>query len=408
MGKSPMRFTTRAVQAIKPPASGQKDHWDPSMPGFGLRVSAGGRKSWIVMYRHEGVKRRYTFGNYQSMSLADARETAADTLRAVAHGTDPAGSKKAAREAETFADLAAEYLERHAKRKKRSWRKDALALKRDLLPRFGRMKARAVTRKDVLRMLDEIVERDAPIQANRTLEIIRKIYNWGIIREIVETNPCQMVEKPSAENHRQRVLTDDEIRAVWAAFEHETPRMTGLFKIRLLTAQRGDEVSHMRWQDIDMNSAWWTIPPQDTKNGLAHRVPLSQSAIEIIKGMQAKAAGSEWVFPSPRGQGPTTVLWKAAGRIRQRSGVSFVPHDLRRTAASRITGDLEINRLVVSKVLNHAETGVTAVYDRHSYDREKRQALDAWGRRLVEIISGMPATDSVVVPLAVGGETVQR
>ncbi len=404
MGKNSMRFTVRFIGAIKPPASGQKDYWDASLPGFGLRVSAGGRKSWVVMYRHEGLKTRYTFGTFPAMQLAAAREKAQDALRAVAHGANPAGSKKAARNAETFADLADEYLERHAKAKKRSWRKDALAIERDLLPRFGSMKAKAVARRDVLKMLDEIVERGAPIQANRTLEILRKIYNWGIAREIVEINPCHMVERPAPERKRERVLRGDEIRAVWEACEQETTRMCALFRLRLLTAQRGGEISHMRWSDIDCESDWWTVPGEYSKNGLAHRVPLSPAAKEIVDGMKEHAVGSEWVFPSPSGKGPTTVLWKAAGRIRERSGVEFVPHDLRRTAASRMTGDLVISRLVVSKILNHIETGVTATYDRHSYDAEKRHALDAWGARLQEIISGKKAETNVVLLAEAGAQ----
>ena len=120
--------------------------------------------------------------------------------------------------------------------------------------------------------------------------------------------------------------------------------------------------------------------------------------------MKEHAVGSEWVFPSPSGKGPTTVLWKAAGRIRERSSVEFVPHDLRRTAASRMTGDLVISRLVVSKILNHIETGVTATYDRHSYDAEKRRALDAWSARLQEITSGKKAETNVVLLAEAGAQ----
>jgi integrase len=355
------------------------------------------------MYRYQGIKRRLTLGTYPSLSLASAREQAADMLRSVAHGADPAASKKGARKAETFAELADEYLERHAKQKKRSWRKDELAIDRDLKPRFGRMKAKAVARKDVLKMLDEIQERGAPIQANRTLEILRKIYNWGIGREIIDANPCLRIERPSPENRRERVLTDDEIRAVWDACEHETPRMCRLFKLRLLTAQRGGEISRMRWGDVDMASAWWTIPPEHSKNGLAHRVPLSPPAMGILRQTAEGRPDSEWVSPSPSGKGATTVIWKAAARIRERSGVDFIPHDLRRTAASRMTGDLGVNRLVVSKVLNHVESGVTSVYDRHSYDPEKRRALDTWGVRLMEIVEGTQAAENVV-PLVAGNE----
>ncbi len=396
-------LTARFIDSIKPPAEGRTEYWDASTPGFGLRVAPSGRKTWVVMYRAGGRLRRLSLGTYPALSLGSAREVAKDALRDVAKGKDPAGIKQSERKAETFRELGEEYLERHAKKKKRSWKKDDLALRRDLLPAFGHRKAKDIKRKDVLRLLDGIVERGAPIGANRTLEILRKIYNWGIAREIVETNPCHMVERPAPENRRERVLSDDEIRAVWTAFERETPGMRAHFKLRLLTAQRGGEVSHLRWSDIDMDAGWWTIPPEYSKNGLAHRVPLSPSALEIVREMEVGRNGSDWVFPSPSGRGPTTVLWKATGRIRESSDVEFVPHDLRRTAASRMTGDLGINRLVVSKVLNHVESGVTATYDRHSYDAEKRHALDAWGARLEEIVSGRKRVANVV-PLATAGE----
>ena len=154
----------------------------------------------------------------------------------------------------------------------------------------------------------------------------------------------------------------------------------------------------MRWEDID--SVWWTIPPDFTKNGLAHRVPLSEPAVEILEELRVTARKSEWVLPSPTGNGPLRSVWRAMNSIRKNTGVEFVPHDLRRTGASRMTGNLGITRLVVSKVLNHVETGITATYDRHSYDREKRQALDTWGARLLEILSGKEQAANVVqIPL---------
>ena len=132
MTASRLRFTARSVETIKPPPCCQKDYWDANLPGFGVRVSAAGRRSWVVMYRSGGIKRRLTLGTYPATSLAAAREQAADALRAVAHGGDPAASKKSAREAETFAELSDEYLERYAKARKRSWKKDEKAIERDL------------------------------------------------------------------------------------------------------------------------------------------------------------------------------------------------------------------------------------------------------------------------------------
>ena len=399
-----IKFTVRSIEAIKPPKSGQVDYWDSALGGFGLRMTYRGRKTWNVMYRHGRRKRRMTIGTFPSLSLADARDKAKDVLRAVAKGRDPAGERRDELAADTFGEMAEEYIRKHAMIRKRSWRKDRQILDRDLLPRFGHRKAADITRREVNDLLDGIKERGAPIQANRTLEIIRKIYNWGIGREIVAANPCQGIEKPSAEHQRERVLSDDEIRAVWAAFDLETPLIAGMFKLRLITAQRGGEISYMRKADVDWGSGWWTIPGEFTKNGLAHRVWLSEPGTQILEDLLPLSDGSRWVFPSPRGDKPITVIWKALDRIRTNSGVGFVAHDLRRSAATRMTGDLGISRLTVSKILNHVESGVITVYDRASYDGQKRQALEAWGQRLAEIIDNAAPLGNVVT-LAAGNET---
>lgn len=399
------RLTIRFIDSIKPPKTGRVEYWDAGTPGFGLRVGASGRKSWVVMYRVRGDKRlrRATLGTYPSITLADARDFARADFHAAANGRDPAEERKADREADTFGELANQYLEKYAKKHKRSWFKDEQALNRDLLPRFRHRKAASIRRREVIALLEEIADRGAPVGANRTLEIMRRIYNWGIEREIIDMNPCQRIKKIGVERRRERVLNDDEIRAVWAAFEQETPRMCAHFKLRLLTLQRGGEISRMRWNDLDLSSGWWTIPPEFTKNGLSHRVPLSSLTKQIIEDMRSHSDGSEWVLPSPTGNGPLRVFWRAIAAIKEHSKVEFVPHDLRRTGASRLTGDLGLSRFLVGQVLNHVETGITATYDRHSYDREKRQALDAWGRRLMEIVSGERAAANVV-PLPTRGK----
>ncbi len=407
VGKGQHTFrTVRSLEAVKPPKSGRIETWDEDVRGLGLRVSASGRKTWVLMYRVRGDKRlrRATLGTYPTLTLADARDEARTDLRAAAKGRDPASERKAERQAETFGEMAEDYIERYAKKRKRSWFKDRQALDRDLLPRFRHRKAAGIKRREVITLLEEIADRGAPIGANRTLEIIRRIYNWGITQEIVTENPCRLIEKVGVEHQRDRVLSDDEIRAVWTALEGETPRMRDLFRLRLLTAQRPGEVSRMRWEDIDMVSTCWTIPPEFSKNDLSHRVPLSPPAIDILRQVDGYGDEKGWVFPSPTGKGPLRAVWRAMGNIRKKTGAEFVPHDLRRTAATRMTGDLGIARLTVAKVLNHAEKGVTATYDRHAYDREKRQALDAWGTRLVDILSGKQAAVNVV-PLAATRET---
>ena len=399
-----LKFTARGIEAVKPPKAGQVDYWDTSIPGFILRVSYGGRKAWGLVYWHERRRRRLSLGAYPALSLADAREKASDALREVAHGKDPAADKQAQKKAETFGEMAAEYVEKHSKKKKRSWRTDELAFERDLLPRWRHRKASSITRKEVVRLLDGICERGASVQANRVLEILRKSYNWAISRDIVTFNPCVGIERPTDEHARDRVLRDSELRAVWAALADEIPSVATAFKLRLLTAQRGQEVETMRLEDIDRENDWWTIPAERSKNGRSHRVPLSPQARVVLDEYLAGDDRSEgWVFYTPLRDGPMTILWRTAQDIGNRAGVAFVPHDLRRTAASKMTG-MGIPRLTVSKLLNHAEAGITQIYDRHSYDPEKKQALDAWGARVEQIVAGKPSdlADEKVVPMRRG------
>jgi len=154
--------------------------------------------------------------------------------------------------------------------------------------------------------------------------------------------------------------------------------MAGLIRLRLLTAQRGGELLGAKWEEFDLASGWWTIPASRSKNKLSHRVPLSPQALGIVKDLHEISSKSEWVFPSPVKKCPHVHhAQKAFERLVERSGVKFRGHDLRRTAASLMVGG-GVPRLVVSKILNHVETGITAVYDRHGYDAEKRAALDFW------------------------------
>ncbi len=383
-------FTVRKIDSLRAPDRGQVDYWDTGLPGFGIRVSQGGRKSWIVMYRVGRRKRRFTLGSYPPMTLAEARKDAKAALVVAQKGGDPAHEKKVARMAETFSQIAELYIEGHAKPNKKSWKLDEQALDRDVVPRLGAFRAKDITRRDIRDMVEHIVARGAPIQANRTFEIVRRLFNWAIGEDYLTTNPCQGISKPAKENRRDRVLKEDEIRAVWQAMEAEQPLVAAMFKLRLITAQRGGEIASMRWEDLDLATGWWTIPAERSKNGLSHRVPLSAQAHTIVEEVQGQETDCQWLFPSPKPGRHMEQLAQATKHIRERAGVEFVPHDLRRTAASYMTS-MGIPRLTVKKILNHVERDVTATYDRHSYDHEKRQALDAWGRRLEEILSGSAA-----------------
>lgn len=385
------------------------DYFDTSLPGFSLRVSEKGIKTWCVSYRFGGKWTRYTFASFPVIKLAEARQTAADALHDVAHGINPATKKKVERNSETFDYLASEYLERHAKLKKKSWGEDERIIKTDLLPVFGGTRAKDITRRDVRALLDRKAT-TAPIMANRIRATLRKMFNWGILNEIVESNPVYLVPVPAKDRQRDRILTENEIKTVWKALDNEVRDAdkshrkrqaftAGSLKLRLLTAQRGGEVMSMEWTEIDGD--WWTIPGTKTKNGLTHRVPLTPFALRITEDMKLLAEGegkkkkalSQFVFPSPKGNSPIANPQKALERLHKTTGISFRGHDLRRTAASMMTS-MGIQRLTVQKILNHVEPGVTAVYDRHSYDKEKRQALESWSKRLMVLVSGLEEADA--------------
>ncbi|MEP7309166.1 MAG: integrase arm-type DNA-binding domain-containing protein [Acidobacteriota bacterium] len=413
-----VNLTVRKVQSLKPPQHGQADYWDDSVPGFGVRVAASGRKSWTVYYRYHKRKRRLSLGTFPTVPLVDARERARAALNKVAAGEDPAAEKILSREAGTLGELVTEYLQRHAKRHKKSWRNDQWMIDRHMLPRWRHVKARDVSRPDVRALIESVADGGAPILANRLLALVRKMFNFAIEREWRSDNPCQGLRPPGVEKGRDRVLSDGEIKKIWDALEPEQPPMSALFRLRMLTAQRGGEVRRMRWENVDLKTGWWTIPAEFAKNGIAHHVPLNAPACEILKelrewqetrleevndGRRIKKwepkKFSEWVFPSPRGDEPFQWEQRAVGRIRAVSGVDFRPHDLRRTVATLLTEHQDADRFILKRILNHVDRDITGVYDRNRYDAQKRTALDAWGRRLRSIVEEKDVGSNVVPDL---------
>ena len=396
------KLTDRAVKLLRP-RSERFEVWDTSASGFGVRVSPTGRKSFIYLYRFEGRARRMTLGVYPRMSLATARTRQAEARELLDEkGRDPGAelvkTKRANREAPTVNDLAAEYMEKWAKPRKRSWKKDEWLLNSNVLPFIGRKKVADVTRRDIILILDTVMDRGAPIAANRTLAVIRKMFRFGLTRDLVPHNPCEAVPAPAKEHQRDRVLNAAEIKQLWKTLENKDLVMTSVIRqclrFMLVTAQRRCEVVTARWQDIELQSAWWTIPAEIAKNNLPHRVPLSPLACRLLKiAKKDSHEDAVYVFPNPTGA--ASIRGETASKVVRRNEAAFgmehwTPHDLRRTAASQIAS-MGTTRLTIGKILNHAEPGVIRVYDRHSYDQEKRKALNAWGRKLESIISGKKA-----------------
>ena len=377
-----MKFTDRQIKALKPKKE-RYEVWETNGKGFGVRVSSTGRKSFIFLYKFQGTSRRITFGNYPEISLADAHAAHAKSRQLLEQGSDPATAeqdeKEESRRSPSVKRLVAEYIEKYAKPRKRSWKEDERILYKDVVPRWGKRKAQDVTRRDIILLLDEIVERGALIQANRTLATIRKMYSFAMGRGILESSPCVAIPAPSKENRRDRVLNETEIKTFWNKLSTaKMKKYTALaLKLQLITAQRKGEVAGAEWVNFDLKDGWWTIPAEKSKNGLPHRVPLSSFAIETLNELKIISGDSKWLFPSPRdGQhiAETSVDHAVRANAEHFKIDHFTPHDLRRSVASMMTAS-GVQRLTVSKILNHVETGITSVYDRHSYDKEKRKAL---------------------------------
>ena len=402
-----VRLTKVYIQNITPPESGERVHWDDKTRGFGVRVLASGSMSFIFHRRlQNGTAVKATLGRVGEIKVEPARRLAEELLGQIATGKDPIGDRRRAR-ANRFGALAGEYIKRRCPSMD-SGKEVERIIRKDLLPRWGRIPSANITRRMVRELGYEIKDRGAPIQANRTISLVKRIFNFGIDEELVSHNPAARMKPVTKEKRRQRALTDDEIRTVWM----KVPEMkqAGLLtqtalKLILVTAQRPGEVLSMEWSEIDGN--WWTIRPEKSKNDLAHRVPLSPLALELLAALSTcnivapeTVIGKDgYVFPRKVGRGYSgkapmngKTLPHAVRINNDLFGLEhFTPHDLRRTAASHMAS-MGVSRTTIGKVLNHAEPGVTAIYDRHTYDAEKRAALDAWGVKLGQIIEGKQAS----------------
>lgn len=390
-----MRLTEKTIKALERPERGNRITYDDEVRGFGVRVTTGGHRAFILNYRTEGRERRLTIGSWPAWSATGARRRAKDLRVLIDRGEDPLGEKQERRSAPTVANITAEYLERHASKKK-TGHTDRLYIERDVLPKWGSLKAKDIRRRDVIRLV-ETKAQTTPIAGNYLLSVIRTVFNWAVERELVETNPCWGVKPPAKKVSRDRVLSEDEIRIVWAKLDDARmgPESRLAVRFMLTTGQRSGEVCGLTWDELDEGREWWGIPKERSKNGLAHRVPLTVLSRELLK---RGAKGSRYVFQSSRGPTALTVAG-LSNAVRSNIGhfgvAPFTPHDLRRTVASHLAS-LGVGRFTLARILNHTDRAVTGIYDRYSYDKEKRKALQKWDRKLRQIINRETTNDKVV------------
>lgn len=382
------------------PAGNRYDVWDEGNTGLGVRVS--GVISWCYMYRHEGKLRRLTLGKFPAMTCRDARLAYAKAAQAVAEGRDPAAAKLAKRvedqKALTVERLCDQYIERYAKPRKRSWAEDERQLNKDVIPTLGKRLARDIQRKDLVGLLDRKVDAGAGVASNRLLALLRRLFAWAVERGELDESPADGISRQYKEKSRERVLGFEEVQFLWAALESRdwtriTKPVRDALRVMLVTGQRSGEVLSMRWEHLtkEDDGWWWTIAAGVAKNGKAHRVPLDNLAMEVIGTPSPEEQRTGPVFASMRKPGEAVIKTSTSHALRDEfktgrsmaAQVPFTPHDLRRTVATALSC-LGYQRLIVMKVLNHSDPSVSAVYDRYSYDKEKREALGRWAEMLYE------------------------
>ena len=416
-----IKFSDASIRGLSTTKK-RAEFFDPRYPNLVLRVTHRGTKTFLFRMKRTESGRRpgKNLGRYPDLTLKNAIRLYRESAQREAAGEPPpeledrirdleaelAKLKREAGDAYTFDDLAEEFMERYSKPRKKTWKNDRNSLRRDPLRVWTGKPVDEIRKADVNRLIDEVADR-APIQANRLLSLLHRMWKWGMSKDLVEFNPCSGIEPPSEERMRTRVLCDRELALFWTMFStgggnglpeiSAAPAILEALKMLLVTAQRRTEVAEMEWSEID--GPWWDLIPDRTKPGRHHRVYLSPLAREILEHQRdASEPGHEYVFPSDRLSGRpiymhtiTHVMGRISDALLEAGLISETarPHDLRRTATTCM-GKLGVTRDILRRVLNHSDSSVTARYDLYQYDEKVRDALGGWSDYLAEVLHRPP------------------
>jgi integrase len=380
-------LTELAVRKAKP-VDKRYDLFDASVRGLGLRVATSGTKSWFIMRRIKGRMLRSTFGRYPDLTLANARLKAPDVLADMVDGLT-----RGQRRTDLFKVVLDEWLKKD-QAKNKSVHQVKVAMYRHALPAFGPMPVSSITKRDVNRLIDKIVDDGSPVAANRVLAFTKRFFSWCKERDILEQSPAETIKPPSKETVRDRVLTLGEIKDIWAACDQMGYPWGPLFQLLLLTGARLKEVSQASWNEISIADSALNLPANRTKNKRPHQIQLSDQAQSIIQALP-KFERQTLLFTT----NDTTAV-SGFSKVKKRldiiSGVTdWRFHDLRRSFATHSTERLGISPVIADKILNHVTgqvRGVAAVYQHGEYLEERRMALQKWGNFIESLVSGKNQT----------------
>ena len=377
------RLSVRSVEAWRPVAGQRQEVPDGYVRGLYLIVHPTGHKVWAVRYRYGGKTRKHTVGPYPVFGLKDARDAAVKVLRTVSEGRDPA--QQSLRQG-SVEDVVAQFLEQHCKDYRPRSRKETERLFRvNVLPKWKGRKIEEITRADVRAILANLVE--TPVMANRVHSVMHVLFRWAVENDLIAHSPVAGVRAPNKETARDRVLNDDELKAVYQAAEKEGYPFGTIVQLLILTGQRRGEVADMQWSELDLKSGLWILPRERVKNGRRHEVPLSRQALAILK--RVPCIGNKYVS-TLNGTVPYANFSRAKARLEVSNDIitPWTLHDLRRTVASGMA-KLGVSLVVIEKVLNHVSGslgGIVGVYQRHEYAVEKREALQLWADHVEQLV----------------------
>jgi integrase len=394
-----MRLTKANIERLALPA-GVNDRivFDAALPGFGLRLRDGGKRSWIVQYRIGTKQRRVTLGTVETLNADEARKRAKSALSTVHLGRDPQLEKAEARalSAVTLGSIVERYLEERAA-KRRLKPKTLAEVTRSLREHWKPLHAIPLTkvmRVDIAGQLGRIAKERGPIAANRSRSYLSTLVAWAIAEGLADANPVVGTNKAAEEIPRDRVLSDKELCLVWTCAGGGD--YGAIVRLLILTGQRREEVAAMRWSELDFDKRLWRIGAERTKNGLLHEVPLPDAALELLAA-HGRREGRDLVFGSREGpfQGWGNAKSALDARILAKLGEKsemkpWRLHDIRRTAATRMN-ELGVLPHVVEAILNHIsghKAGVAGIYNRAIYAPEKRAALQKWADHIAALSGG--------------------